>query len=106
MINHIVLLRFKSNLTEPEINSALSQLGNLITIIPAIKNFSFGKNCSPENLNKGFTHVFIMTFEDSSGREFYLNHPEHKRIAADFIIPMLENGLESALVIDYENSPT
>jgi len=102
MINHIVLLQFKPNFTECEVNSALNQLGNLKTIIPSIKSFSFGKNCSPENLNKNFTHIFKMEFEDSKGRELYLNHSEHQRIAADIIMPMLENGLESALAIDYE----
>lgn len=102
MINHIVLLQFKLNITESEVNLALNELGHLKEIIPSIKRFSFGKNCSPEHLNKGFTHVFIMEFENSKERDLYLNHPEHKRIATDIIMPMLKNGLESALAIDYE----
>ncbi|WP_133127270.1 Dabb family protein [Legionella nagasakiensis] len=103
MINHIVFLAFKSYITEPEINSVLNQLGHLMKVIPSMKDFSFGKNCSPEKLNQGYTHVFIMKFDDANGRDIYLNHPEHKRIAADLIIPILENGLESVLVVDYED---
>ncbi|MBX9703321.1 MAG: Dabb family protein [Silvanigrellaceae bacterium] len=102
MINHIVLLEFKKKLPESDINTALNQLGSLATIIPSIKDFSFGKNCSPEQLNKQFTHVFIMRFEDAMGRELYLNHSEHKRIAEEIIMPMMEKGLESVVVIDYE----
>ena len=103
MINHIVVLKFKSNVAELDIYSAVNQLGNLKKLIPSIKSFSFGKNCSPEQLNKGFTHAIIMRFEDSNGRNLYLDHPEHKRIATDILIPLLENGLESVVVIDYKS---
>jgi hypothetical protein len=103
VITHIVHLKFKSSCSEPQIHSALTQLGNLRTLIPTITHFSCGKNCSPENLNKGFTHTFIMKFEDSAGREVYLNHPEHIRIASDIIMPILDNALESALVMDYDS---
>lgn len=102
MIRHIVLLQFKPDLQQSIIYSALDQLGLLKKCIPSIKSFSYGKNCSPENLNQGFSHVFVMEFEDESGRELYLNHPEHKRIARDSILPLLENGLDSALAIDYQ----
>ncbi|QMT59832.1 Dabb family protein [Legionella sp. PC997] len=103
MINHVVVLKFKLNLAESDINSALNQLGNLQEIIPSIKNFSCGSNCSPEQLNKGFTHAFVMTFDDLKGRDLYLEHPEHKRIATEVLVPMLENGLESVVVIDYQS---
>ena len=106
MIEHIVLLKFKSNLADYEINAALNQLGDLRTLIPSIIDFSFGENCSPEQLNQGFTHVFIMKFEDSKGRDLYLNHPEHKRIATELIMPMMEEGITSIVVIDYEHRVT
>lgn len=103
MINHIVVFKFKNNLAESDIYSAVTQFADLKKIIPSIKSFSFGKNCSPEQLNKGFTHAFIMKFDDAQGRNVYLEHPEHKRIAADIIIPLLEYGLDSVVVIDYES---
>lgn len=98
MINHIVLLQFKPNITQDQIHSAYNQLA----LIPSIKEFTFGANCSPEQLNKGFTHAFIMRFDDIEGRDAYLNHPDHIRIAQEVIVPLLENGLETALTIDYE----
>ncbi|BCA96577.1 hypothetical protein TUM19329_29380 [Legionella antarctica] len=102
MIKHIVLLKFKANVTPHQINYVFHQLGHLKSLIPSINHFSFGENCSPEDLNKGFTHAFMMEFNDIEGRDTYLNHPEHIRIAQDVIVPLLENGLESALTLDYK----
>lgn len=102
MIKHIVLLQFKPEISNDEIGSILQQLGNLRSEVPSMKHFSFGENCSPEHLNKGFNHAFVMDFEDIKGRDVYLNHPEHIRIAQEVIVPILKNGLESAITIDYE----
>lgn len=102
MINHVVVFQFKSNVAESIICAAVNQFGDLKKLVPSIKRFSFGKNCSPEQLNKGFTHAFVMQFENANGRDLYLEHPEHQRIASEVIIPLLENGLESVVVIDYE----
>lgn len=43
-----------------------------------------------------------MTFNDAQARDTYLDHPEHKRIAAEVLIPMLEDGINSVIVADYE----
>jgi hypothetical protein len=102
MLNHIVVMKFKPDLSESDIHSVIMQLADLQKIIPSIKHFSFGKNCSPEQLHKGFTHVFVMSFDDAKGRDVYLEHPEHQRIAAEILVPMLEDALNSVVVIDYE----
>jgi len=103
MINHIVFLKFRTDISDSAINTVLNQLGDLRKHIPTIKDFSFGKNCSPEHLNQGFSYAFIMKFKNADDRDFYLNHPEHQKIALDHILPILENGFESVLVIDYED---
>ncbi|MDB5242587.1 MAG: stress responsive alpha-beta barrel protein, partial [Spirosoma sp.] len=38
----------------------------------------WGTNHSPENLNKGLTHAFILTFDSEKDRDAYLPHPAHK----------------------------
>lgn len=98
MVKHIVLLQYKSNITEEEINLVYQQLASL----PTVRHFTSGANCSIEQLNKGFTHGFIIEFDDIEGRNAYLNHPEHQRIALEVLLPLLENGFESALVLDFE----
>lgn len=102
MIKHIVLLAFKPEMSEEKIFCILQQMQALMTSIPQIKQFSSGKNCSPEGLNKDFTHGFIMTFESGIDRDIYLEHPEHKRIATEIVIPALVNGISSVLSFDFQ----
>ncbi|WP_253307459.1 MULTISPECIES: Dabb family protein [unclassified Rickettsia] len=102
MIKHIVLFKFAANVTDKQIEQALQKLGNLKnTYIPQIKSFSFGKNSSPENLNKGFNYVFIMEFLNSKDRAEYLKHPDHIKIANEDIMPLTEDGINSVIVFDY-----
>jgi hypothetical protein len=37
--------------------------------IPEIHSFEWGTNNSPEGLDKGFTHLFFVTFKSESDRE-------------------------------------
>lgn len=102
MIHHLVFLKFKSTVPESKVALVFNQLGKLKVEVPSMVHFSFGKNCSIEYLDKGFSHAMLMIFEDIAGRDAYINHSEHRRIASEIIVPLLENGLESAAVIDYE----
>ena len=44
---------------------------------------------SPEGLNDGFTHGFVMTFVSLESRDAYLPHPVHEQ-AKDVVVPNLE----------------
>lgn len=102
MFNHIDIFKFKSTVSESEITAAVSQLGKLQKEIPTMTHFSFGKDCSTEAYTKGYTHAALFIFKDKEGREAYMAHPEHHRIAKEVVAPLLENGFESLIVIDYE----
>jgi hypothetical protein len=102
MIRHIVLLAFKKNLAEKNIQFVFSELDHLKQIIPQILTYTWGCCESPENLHKGFLHGFVMEFSTEADRDFYLTHPEHVRVAKDVIFPALENGFESVIVFDYK----
>ena len=102
MIKHIVILQFIPTLSNAEIKAIMDQLSSLKSLIPSIQYFSYGENCSSEQLNKGFNYAFTMDFLDEVGRNAYLNHPEHIRIAQEVILPVLVNGFESVLVVDYK----
>lgn len=47
--------------------------------IPGIIGFEHGANNSPENLHRGLTHIYLLTFESVAARDAYLPHPEHKK---------------------------
>ena len=64
--------------------------------IAAIKDFEWGTNNSPENLNNEFTHCFLLTFESEKERDEYLTHMAHKAFSN-----LLKPFLNKVLVIDY-----
>ena len=66
--------------------------------ISEIKDFEWGINNSPEDLNKKFTHCFLLTFDSEASRDIYLPHPEHIQFGK-----LLTPHLEDVLVVDYWN---
>lgn len=95
-LRHVVLIKFKENTTEDDITKVERAFSELPEKIPAISNYEWGINNSPEGLNKGFTHCFFVTFESEKDRSAYLPHPEHQAF-----VKILEPHLDDVLVIDY-----
>ncbi len=98
MINHIVLFKFKPDATEAQVESVYDGILGLKNSIYGIKSVAIGKNISAENKNKGFSHGFVMQFEDASCRDIYLWHPEHRWVVEECLLPIKED----VLVFDYE----
>ena len=96
-IQHIVLLKFKSEVTEETIADLFCQLEQLKDIILGIMHFSGGPYSSHEGLNQGYTHGFSMTFETAEARDVYLPHDEHERVKSQ-ILP----NIETVVAFDYE----
>ena len=80
MVKHIVLMQFKPGTTEDVIHRIWAAVADLKQQVPGIADFAWGEYSSPEGFNKGFTHAFITTFEDTAARDAYLPHPEHDRV--------------------------
>lgn len=103
MIKHVVILEVSPKIEEWKIESSLNKLGNLrFKENPQIHSFSYGKNCSPELLNKGFNYALVIEFMNTKDRNTYLEHEAHKLIGSNEIIPLLSTGIESVIVVDYE----
>lgn len=96
MLRHIVLFKFKESASAADI--ALTEQGflKLPSQIEEINKFEWGTNNSPENLNKGFTHSFLVSFSSESNRQTYLVHPAHLEF-----VKTLEPRIDDVLVIDY-----
>jgi hypothetical protein len=83
-VQHIVLLRFKPDAA----NRAVPLFGALAALrqrLPGFLEFSAGTYRSPEGLNRGFTHGCLMTFADTAARDYYLSHPDHEAVKAEFL---------------------
>lgn len=78
-VRHIVVFKYKTSATEAEIKQLTEAFSALKNKIPGIVSFESGVNNSPEKMNKGFTHIYQITFKDAKARDQYLPHPEHKK---------------------------
>ncbi len=100
MIRHIVLLKPKLSIDENalgEVWRALLAVGEYVPMISA----EWGRNISPENLDRGYSAGFTMDFADSETRDAYLVHPAHKA-AAEQLVALLDGGVEGVLVFDFD----
>jgi len=100
-IRHLVLLPFKTSLSQKEVTKIMEQFGQLKNIISEISSFSWGANNSPENLHQGYLHGFMMEFKNETDRKTYLEHPAHIKLAQELIHPALVKGV-LPVVFDYE----
>ncbi len=97
MIQHVVLFKWKPEVTAQQQANALEKLSALPEKIPGIANLSSGKQCSIEGLDKGFQYGFVMTFRTVGARNDYLPHPEHQKV-----VEVLKPLLADIVVLDYE----
>ncbi len=97
-LRHVVIFKFKDTATEEDIRMVERAFADLQSKIPQIRQFEWGINNSPEGLDKGFTHCFILTFDSEAGRDAYLPHPDHTAFAE-----MVSSFIEDVLVVDYLN---
>ncbi|MGR3810817.1 Dabb family protein [Jiulongibacter sp. NS-SX5] len=96
MLRHVVMFKFKDESTEDDIQRVVDAFVNLPNEIPEIKDFEWGVNNSPEGLNQGLTHCFLLSFENEEGRDAYLPHPAHKAFGE-----VLGPHLDKVTVLDY-----
>ena len=100
MIRHIVLIRRRADVTEGAMLATLAQIAGLIGRLPGLRDVTFGRSDSPEQLERGFTHALVCDFEDWAALARYAEDPDHRRIGGD-IVEQAEGGLDGLLVIDF-----
>jgi hypothetical protein len=95
-LRHVVALKFKDGATKEQIKQVEDAFAALESRIPTVNSLKWGTNISPEKLNKGYTHCFILTFKTEKDRDDYLVHPAHKEFGK-----ILEPVLADVMVIDF-----
>ncbi len=95
-VRHVVMFKYKPGTTEEQIRAVTDAFRELKNRIPGIVSFEYGSNNSPEGLSRGFTHVYVVTFEDANARDTYLPHPAHQQFG-EVVGPRLED----VFVVDY-----
>lgn len=99
VLRHVVMFKFKETAKKDDIRKVREAFSALPSKIPQIHSYEWGTNNSPEGLDKGFTHVFFLTFKSVEDRAIYLPHPDHKAFG-----DVLGPHLDDVLVLDYWSS--
>lgn len=95
-LRHVVCFKYKAGTTPEQIAAIERAFRALKGRIPGITDFETGVNNSPEGLNKGFEHCYVVTFKDEEARQNYLPHPEHEKFVA-----LIKPVIDDVFVIDY-----
>jgi hypothetical protein len=96
MLRHVVMFQFKESSSEADVQKVVDAFRGLPSKISQIADFEYGVNNSPEGLDGGLTHCFLVTFKSEADREAYLPHPAHQAF-----VDVLKPHLEKVTVIDY-----
>lgn len=94
MLHHVVLLRFTAACTPSDIAEISRRFAALPALIAGIQSFAGGPDCSPEGLQQGFTHGWLLSFADAAARDGYLHHPAHLEFVS-FLKPFVDDVLVS-----------
>jgi hypothetical protein len=94
---HVVLFKFREHTTEKTLQSIEKAFGELAAKLPFVIGFEWGRNSSPEKLDRGFTHCFIVSFREEADRDAYLPHPDHQAFCRQYLDP----NLEEVCVVDF-----
>ena len=98
MVRHVVVFKYKPGTSAAQIGQVTDAFRGLRNRIPGIIGFEDGVNDSPEGKDLGFTHVYLMTFENAAARDAYLPHPEHARFGQ--LLGQL-GVVDGVFVVDY-----
>ena len=93
MIKHLLLLEFKKNIEQKQIDTMFVMFTGLKSTIDGINSIDYGTNLNPEKLNKNFTHAVEVTFSSLEDRDHYLVHQDHKELETVLL------GLLSDLIV-------
>ncbi|KAK4173752.1 stress responsive A/B barrel domain-containing protein [Triangularia setosa] len=105
-VTHIVLFKFKPNVDAGAVDVACAQILSLKEICLApnsqhtyIKSITGGRDNSPEQLQNGMTHAFVVQFENTDDRNYYVEQdPAHLAFKKK-----IERLVEKVTVLDYIN---
>ena len=99
-LRHVVLFTFKATSSANSVDSVVKAFNHLYGTVPQVKKMEWGLNMSPEHLDQGFTHCFVLTFSNEKDLASYQLHPAHKAFQT-----ILKPHMDKVFVVDYFVSP-
>ena len=99
MIRHIVLIRFKPEVSEDMIGAIFAELHQIKAVLPGVLSITSGRSESPEQIERGYMHGFVADFADWAALAAYQAHPDHKAVGGQLVANAI-GGLDGILVFD------
>ena len=94
MIRHVILFKFRPDVSKEAKEKAISGLKNLETQIPDIKEWSIGVQALPST--RAYDIAQISGFENIEALQRFRNHPAHLK-SRDYLATIAD-----WVVVDYE----
>ena len=99
MIRHIVLIRFQPTVPDHQIAALFTELHQIRDKVPGTLAITSGKSESPEQIERGYMHGFVVDFADWGALQAYQDHTDHKRLGAG-LVAAAQGGIDGILVFD------
>jgi Stress responsive A/B Barrel Domain len=86
MIRHVVLMRWTEESTEEQKQRVADELARLPSLVPSLRAFRVGSDLG---INPGnFDFAVAADFDDVDGYLSYRDHPEHRAMISQFVLPV------------------
>jgi hypothetical protein len=85
--------------SEAEIATIFANLQAIKAQLPGVIAITSGRSESPEQIERGYMHGFVVDFTDWAALAAYQNHSDHKRVGAALVAGAV-GGIEGILVFD------
>jgi hypothetical protein len=99
MVRHIVLIRFRQDVSETAIAALFAELHRIEGKVSGLLSITSGRSESPEQMERGYMHGFVVDFADWDGLQAYQDHPDHQALGAK-LVANAEGGKDGILVFD------
>ena len=94
MLNHLVMMKFRSDVDPEKIEELEARLENLPKTINDIHSYEFGRDVIRSERSYDFALVGLFANEDALGR--YQTHPDHVKV-----LDLLKTMCESVVTVDF-----
>ena len=101
MIRHIVLTKFKPETSEKKIAEIYAGLADVTSRLSGASGFTGGRSESPEQIERGYMHGFVVDFESWQDLQTYSDDPGHKALGAQLVENTI-GGIDGILVLDLD----
>lgn len=101
MIRHIVLTRFKPEVNEETVREIYAGLAALSEKLPGANDFKGGRSESPEQMERGYMHGFVIDFDSWDALKNYADNEAHKALGAQ-LVNNATGGIDGILVLDLD----